>query len=69
MLYILIHTLREDGLTYFVKFLTDSFYLNILKTTVSIALRTTGILLLLGYPTAYFLARTKSKLKNTMMII
>lgn len=69
MVYILINTLQEDGMTNFLKFLTDSFYLNILKTTVVISLKTTGILLLLGYPTAYFLARTKSKLKNTMMII
>lgn len=69
MVYILINTLQEDGMINFLKFLTDSFYLNILKTTVVISLKTTGILLLLGYPTAYFLARTKSKLKNTMMII
>ena len=69
MTYILIQTLQENGISDFVKFLTDSFYLNILKTTISIALKSTVILLLLGYPTAYFLARTKSKLKNTMMII
>jgi len=69
MTYILIQTLQENGISDFVKFLTDSFYLNILKTTISIALKSTIILLLLGYPTAYFLARTKSKLKNTMMII
>ncbi|MFA5545607.1 MAG: ABC transporter permease [Sphaerochaetaceae bacterium] len=69
MVYILINTLEQDGIANFVKFLTDSFYLNILKTTVIISLKTTGILLLLGYPTAYFLARTTSKLKNTMMII
>ena len=69
MVYILIDTLQQDGIANFVKFLTDSFYLNILKTTVIISLKTTGILLLLGYPTAYFLARTTSKLKNTMMII
>ncbi len=69
MTYILIQTLQEHGISDFVKFLTDSFYLNILKTTISIALKSTIILLVLGYPTAYFLARTKSKLKNTMMII
>ncbi len=69
MVYVLVSTLQEDHLTNFIKFLTDSFYLNILKTTVIISLKTTFISLLFGYPVAYFLARTKSKLKNTIMII
>ena len=33
MVYILVGTLRSDGLQYYRKFLTDAFYLNILWTT------------------------------------
>jgi putative spermidine/putrescine transport system permease protein len=69
MLYILFAGLHEDGLSNYIKFFTDSFYLNILKTTVVISLKTTLIVLFLGYPVAYFLARTTSRLKNTMMIM
>lgn len=69
MLYILIVTLQEDGLSNYIQFFTDSFYLDILKTTLGISLKTTIIVLFLGYPVAYFLARTTSRLKNTMMIM
>ena len=69
MLWILVQSLREDGLQYYVKFLSDGFYRDILWTTVEVSLQTTFITLLIGYPTAYFMARTKSKLKNTMMIV
>lgn len=69
MVYILVGTLRSDGLQYYQKFLTDSFYLNILWTTVKISLQTTLICLLLGYPAAYFLARTKSRIKNLLIIM
>ncbi len=69
MVYILVGTLRSDGLQYYRKFLTDSFYLNILWTTVKISLQTTLICLLLGYPAAYFLARTKSRIKNLLIIM
>jgi len=69
MLYILFATLHEDGFTNYLKFFTDSFYLNILITTISISLKTTCIVLILGYPVAYFLARTTSRFKNTMMIM
>jgi putative spermidine/putrescine transport system permease protein len=44
-------------------------YLDILQTTIVISLKVTGITLLLGYPTAYFIARTKSKMKSVMMIV
>lgn len=69
MVYILVGTLRSDGLQYYRKFLTDAFYLNILWTTVKISLKTTLICLLLGYPAAYFLARTKSRIKNLLIIM
>ncbi len=69
MLYILLVTLHDDGFTNYLKFFTDSFYLDILITTIVISLKTTLIVLLFGYPVAYFLARTTSRLKNTMMIM
>lgn len=69
MLWILVNTLRADGLEYFKKFLTDAFYLDILWNTVWVSLRVTFIALLLGYPTAYFMARTKARGKNLLMIV
>ena len=69
MVYILVGTLRTDGLQYYKKFLTDSFYLNILWTTVKVSLQTTLICLLLGYPVAYFLARTRSRIRNLLIIM
>lgn len=69
MLYIFFSTIGTDGLTYYEKFLTDSFYVNILRTTVRVSLKTTFFSLLLGYPAAFYLARAKSKLKNLLMIM
>jgi ABC-type spermidine/putrescine transport system, permease component I len=69
MLYILIDTLKADGTKYYIKFFSDSMYIDILKTTVVISFKVTLISLILGYPAAYFMARTKSKMKNVLMII
>ncbi len=69
MAYTLIGTLKADGVKYFQKFFSDGMYLNILKATIIVSLKVTAISLLLGYPTAYFMARTKSKLKNVLMIV
>lgn len=69
MLWILIQTLHTDGLDNFVKFLTDGFYLDILWNTLKVSLQVTFLSLLLGYPTAWFMARTRSKIKNILMII
>lgn len=69
MLYILLSTAWEDGITYYKKFFTDSFYVNILWKTVHVSLKTTLYSLLLGYPAAFFLARTKCKIKNLLMIM
>lgn len=69
LLSILFISLKADGLKYYLKFFSDKFYLNILWTTVWISLAVTLITLLLGYPTAYFLARTQSKFKSLLMIV
>ncbi|MBR1813131.1 MAG: ABC transporter permease [Lachnospiraceae bacterium] len=67
--YIFYETIAENGWTDFVNFFQDEFYRGILITTVRVSLITTLITFLLGYPTAYFMARTKSKLKNVLMIV
>ena len=69
MIFILVKTLLTNGFSDFTDFFTDSFYLNILWTTVRVSLVSTLISLLLGYPTAYYMARTHSKLKNVMMVV
>ncbi|MCI8513950.1 MAG: ABC transporter permease [Lachnospiraceae bacterium] len=69
MVYILVNTLQASGLDNFVKFFSDSFYLDILKTTLWVSVKVTVLCLLLGYPTAYFMARTQSRMKNVLMIV
>lgn len=69
MVYILVHTLQESGLDHFAKFFRDSFYLDILVTTLRVSVKVTILCLLFGYPTAYFMARTKSRMKNVLMIV
>ncbi|MBO5667257.1 MAG: ABC transporter permease [Firmicutes bacterium] len=69
MVYILVKTIAENGFADFVDFFTDPFYLDILWTTVRVSLIATAVSLILGYPTAYFMARSKSKMKKVMIII
>lgn len=69
MAYMLYETLREKGTTDFVLFFSDEFYRGILWTTIRVSLIVTLITFLLGYPTAYFMARTRSKWKNVLMIV
>ena len=69
MAYILIRTLLTNGVSDFTSFFTDPFYLDILWTTLRVSLVSTAVSLLLGYPVAYFMARTRSRMKKVMMII
>ncbi|MBQ2270461.1 MAG: ABC transporter permease [Firmicutes bacterium] len=69
MVYILVKTISENGFADFVDFFTDPFYLDILWTTVRVSLISTVVSLVLGYPTAYFMARSKSRMKKMMIII
>ena len=69
MVYILVHTLHENGLSDFVDFFGDPFYRNILWVTLWVSLVSTAISLVLGYPTAFYMARTKSRMKQVMMIV
>ncbi len=61
-------SLAEDGLEYYKKFFTDTFYLKILGNTVILSVKTVILTLILGYPTAYFLAKASSTVKSFLMI-
>lgn len=67
-LFVISKVIKEDGMKYFIKFFTDEYYRNILFDTLTTALKVTLITFMLGYPTAYYLARTKSKYKNFMLM-
>src|SRR5215212_4682893 len=60
-----------DALTVenYVKFFTDIYYTGVLTRTVRIALITTLICLVLGFPLAYVLARTRTRWKNILIIL
>ena len=52
----------------YIKFFTDPYYTSILWTTVRIAVLVTATCLLLGFPLAYVVARTQSRLKHLLII-
>ena len=60
-----------DALTVenYVKFFTDGYYIAVLLRTVRIALITTVICLLMGFPLAYVLARTRSRYKTILIML
>jgi putative spermidine/putrescine transport system permease protein len=63
--------LMEDALTVenYVKFFTDTYYTGVLWRTVRVALATTAICLLMGFPLAYVLARTGTRYKNLLIML
>lgn len=60
-----------DGLTIenYVKFFTDSYYLNVLLRTVKVAVICTIACLIMGFPLAYVLARMTSPRKNLLIML
>ena len=52
----------------YAKFLTDPFYLAVLFRTIRVAAVCTGICLVLAFPMAYCLARTRSRFKNLLLM-
>ena len=50
-------------LQHYVHFFTDAYYLGVLGDTLWLGVITTAVALLLGYPLAYHLALTRSRLK------
>lgn len=55
-------------LDHYVKFFTDPDFLIILWRSLWIAVKTTIICLLLGYPVAYFIARSSEKMQNLLVM-
>jgi putative spermidine/putrescine transport system permease protein len=60
-----------DALTVenYVKFFTDIYYTGVLWRTVRVAFVTTAICLLMGFPLAYVLARTRTRYKNLLIML
>jgi putative spermidine/putrescine transport system permease protein len=54
---------------HYVKLLTDSYYLEIIGRTLALGLTVTCSTLLVGYPVAFFLARTRSRWRNWLTIL
>ncbi|HTG12717.1 MAG TPA: ABC transporter permease [Candidatus Eisenbacteria bacterium] len=54
---------------HYVKLLTDSYYLEIIGRTLALGLTVTCSTLVVGYPLAFFLARTRSRWRNWLTIL
>ena len=54
---------------HYVKLVTDSYYLEIIGRTLGLGLIVTGSTLVIGYPLAFFLARTRSRWRSWLTIL
>ena len=77
MFLILLYSFTEHGnsiisfaftLDHYIKFFSDPDFLLVLWRSFGIAVKTTIICLLLGYPLAYFIARSSEKLQNILVL-
>ena len=77
MLLIAMYSFTEQGnsivsfkftLDHYVKFFTDPDFLIILWRSIWIAVKTTIICLLLGYPIAFFIARSSERVQNILVL-
>ena len=77
MLLILFYTLTTSGndiinftftLDHFKKFFTDPDFLLVLWRSLTIAVKTTIICVVLGYPVAYFIARSSDRVRNILVL-
>ncbi|MBL8691522.1 MAG: ABC transporter permease [Rhodospirillaceae bacterium] len=53
----------------YARFFSDSYFINVLATTVQMAVVCTLLSLILAFPVAYFLARTQSRYKSLLIIL
>lgn len=53
----------------YVKFFSDAYYLGVFYTTVKVALLCTIACLIIGFPLAYVLARTRTRFKNILIML
>ena len=77
MLLIVLYAFTDTGneimtfrftLANFIKFFTDRDFLLVLWRSIKIALKTTVICVLLGYPIAYFIAFSSDRLRNRLIL-
>lgn len=77
MLLILFYALTDSGngivnftftFDHFIRFFTDQDFLLILWRSLVIAFKTTVICVLLGYPIAYFIARSSDRMRNILVL-
>ncbi|MBQ9767352.1 MAG: ABC transporter permease [Lachnospiraceae bacterium] len=77
MLLMLLYSFTEHGnsiisfsftLDHYIKFFSDPDFLLILWRSFGIAVKTTVICLILGYPIAYFIARSKESIQNILVL-
>lgn len=63
--------LMKEGFTLenYVKFFQDEYYRNVFFVTLRVAFTCTVLSLLLGFPVAYYLARTQVKFKSLLIIL
>ena len=59
----------EFTLAYYVRLVTDSYYLEIVGRTLALGAVVTLATLVIGYPVAFFLARTRSRWRNWLTIL
>lgn len=78
MLLILFYAFTDSGngvvnftftLDHFIRFFTDHDFLLILWRSLVIAFKTTVICILLGYPIAYFIARSSDRVLNILVLV
>jgi len=55
--------------SYYTRLVTDSYYLEIIGRTLALGLTVTASTLVLGYPVAFFLARTRSRWRNWLTLL
>lgn len=77
MLLIALYSFSEQGnsiisfsltLDHYIKFFTDPDFLLILWRSLTIAIKTTIICLILGYPVAYYISRCSEKVQNILVL-
>ena len=54
---------------HYTKLVTDSYYLEIIGRTLGLGLTVTALTLVIGYPVAFFLARTRSRWRGWLTIL
>ena len=77
MLLVLFYSITDSGngiltftftLRHFEKFFTDPDFLIVLWKSIKIAIETTVICLLIGYPIGYFMANSSDKVRNSLVL-